>query len=378
MIRFSRSSTNCWSEASALHRGRIVFANVGQPAVQGRLVGVFEQDRNAGIGKYHGDAAAHGACANHRGGINRDSRRFFGNVRDFGDFTLAEENVDERLRLIGVETVDKQSGFGLAAFLERQSGGGFDGIDGGQRSDQVALLLAGGFAGGGKNRRVLLGCAQLLIALASFGGGLACDLAGESDGAFQQIAVDQLIHDAGLEGVRGFNRISAGTHLNSHGDSGKARQALRAGGPGNEAEFHFRLSDLGSRRGHTVVAGHGHLQAAAEGRAVNRHDHRLGTVFYLQQQGQQSRAGLSALPEVILVNSLMSAPAMKVRPPPITTAAITELSLVDLIDGVRNSFGDAGAYGIHRRIIDGDDGDVAVFRKLDEVAHLRASLQRDG
>ena len=72
----------------------------------------------------------------------------------------------------------------LAAFLERQAGGGFYGIDGGERRDQVALLFARGFAGGGKDRRVLLGCAQLLIAFARFGAGLRCDLACESDGSF--------------------------------------------------------------------------------------------------------------------------------------------------------------------------------------------------
>ena len=50
-------------EASALHRSGIVLANVGEPAVEGGLVGFLEQHRNAGVGEYHGDAAAHGSGA---------------------------------------------------------------------------------------------------------------------------------------------------------------------------------------------------------------------------------------------------------------------------------------------------------------------------
>ena len=41
---------------------------------------------------------------------------------------------------------------------------------------------------------------------------------------------------------------------------------------------------MGARRSHAVMARHGHLQAAAEGCAVNRHHHRLGTVLYFQQE----------------------------------------------------------------------------------------------
>ena len=61
-----------------------------------------------------------------------------------------------------------------------------------------------------------------------FGRGLAGDLARESHRACQQIAFDQLVHDAGLERVLRLDRISAGTHLNRFGDTGQSRQALRS------------------------------------------------------------------------------------------------------------------------------------------------------
>ena len=271
---------HCLGEASALHRHGIILANGGQAAVERGLVGFLEYDRNSGVGEYHGDAAAHGAGADDRGRIDRNDRRFFRNIGDLGHFAFAEEDVDERLRLVGVEAVDEQPGLDLASLLERQSGGGFDGVDGGQRSDQVALLLARGVAGRGEDRRVLFGSTQFLVALARFGSWLCGDLAGESHGAVQQVAVDQLIHDAGLQRVGCLDWIAVGAHLNCLGDAGEAGQALRASGSGDEAEFHFRLSDLRAGRGHAVVAGHGHFQSAAERRAVNGHDDGLGAVFY--------------------------------------------------------------------------------------------------
>ncbi len=139
------------------------------------------------------------------------------------------------------------------------------------------------------DRRVLFGSTQFLVALARFGSWLSGDFAGESHGALQQVAVDQLIHDAGLQCICGLDWIAIGAHLNCFGDAGETGQALGARSSRNEAEFHFRLSDLRAGHGHAVVAGHGHFQAAAEGRAVNRHHHGLGAVFYFQQKREQVR-----------------------------------------------------------------------------------------
>ena len=200
------------------------------------------------------------------------------------------------------------------------------------------------------------------------GAGFAGDLAGESDGAFQQVAVDQLIHDAGLQRICRLDWIAVGAHLNRFGDAGETGQALRARSSRNETEFHFRLSDLRAGHGDAVVAGHGHFQAAAESRAVNRHHHRLGAVFYFQQKREQSGAGFclarSHLGEFFDVGARDESAAASDD-----DGGDHGAVCVDLIDGFGNSFGHAGADGIHRRIIDGDDGNVAVFRELDQVAH---------
>ena len=54
----------------------------------------------------------------------------------------------------------------------------------------------------------------------------------------------------------------------------------------------------------------------------------------------------------------MSAPAMNVVPAPIRTIASAAASPQARVDGLADAFGNAGAQGIHRWVVDGDDGDA--------------------
>ena len=76
--------------------------------------------------------------------------------------------------------------------------------------------------------------------------------------------------------VGGFDGLAERAHLDRLGDARQPRQPLRAGRAGNDAELHFRLSDL--RRGDrdAIVPGHGDFEAAAERRAVDRQTTGLG------------------------------------------------------------------------------------------------------
>ena len=80
-----------------MHGHGVILANVGQPAVESGLVGFLEHDRNSGVGKYHGDAAAHGSGPDDRGRIDRNDRGFFRDIRDLGHFALTEKYVNEGL-----------------------------------------------------------------------------------------------------------------------------------------------------------------------------------------------------------------------------------------------------------------------------------------
>ena len=105
-------------EAAALHGVFVILADGGHAAVERCLSVSFSSTGNAGIGEVHGDAAAHGACADHRRAIYWDRRRFFRDVGDLGHFALAEENVDQRLRLVGERHSMNSSRSVLAALIE--------------------------------------------------------------------------------------------------------------------------------------------------------------------------------------------------------------------------------------------------------------------
>ena len=71
----------------------------------------------------------------------------------------------------------------------------------------------------------------------------------------------------------------------------QARQALRAAGAGNEPELDLRQADLGRGNGDAVMADQRDLEAAAQRRAVDRGDDRLGAILDRGLRVGQARAG---------------------------------------------------------------------------------------
>ncbi len=104
-----------------------------------------------------------------------------------------------------------------------------------------------------KNGSVLCGSAQLCIALARLGGGLAGNFTRESYGTGEEIALNQAINDSELERFFCFHRIAVSTHLHCLRYAREAWQTLRSRRSGNDAELYFWLSDLRARSSHTVV-----------------------------------------------------------------------------------------------------------------------------
>ena len=86
------------------------------------------------------------------------------------------------------------------------------------------------------------------------------------------------------------------------------------------------------------------------------------------RNGSRLRPGFSPL--TILTNSRISAPAMKVRPAPMTMMAVDVRVGGRGFDGGLNGFGNSGAQGVHRRVVDGDDGDLFVAGQSNGVAHV--------
>ena len=144
------------------------------------------------------------------------------------------------------------------------------------------------------------------------------DLAGERHRAVAQLSLlDDGVDDAPFERLLGVERRARQNNVERILDAAQPRQTLRAAGAGNEPELDFRQAELCRRHRNAIMARQRHFEAAAERRAVNGGDNRLGVVFERILDFGNRRA-LRRLAELG-----MSAPAMKVRPAQIRTMALT-------------------------------------------------------
>ena len=129
-------------EAAFLHGVVVVLADGRQSAVERRLVRLLQQHRDAGVGEDHGDAAAHGAGADDRRpcstgitGVSLRMSGIFDTSRSPKKTWISAFDWSENRHSV------EQLRFHLAAFVERQRRGGFDGVDGSLGRDQVADFL---------------------------------------------------------------------------------------------------------------------------------------------------------------------------------------------------------------------------------------------
>jgi hypothetical protein len=121
------------------------------------------------------------------------------------------------------------------------------------------------------------------------------------------------------------------------------------------------------------VARHGQLEAAAERHTVNGHHHRLRAIFDLPQQRQQAGSAI-LLPRGYLAEFLDVRAGDECASTADHYRSVDTPVLDDFLDRVRNTFGYAGTYCVHRGIVDGDDRDVLIFRELNQIAHGKVTL----
>ena len=226
-----RSSICCWREAALLHGVGVVLADGRQPAVERRLVGFLQQDRNAGVGEDHGDAAAHRARADDRRRVDRNDRACPCAMSGILATSRSPKKTwMRRLRLVGEEAL---AGTASASTWQPSSNGslagGFDGVDGRQGRDQVALLLARCSRAAAKIGAFCSAVPSFCVALARF-----------AEPAFAAISRAKATAPAADRPrsidrrCRAFERIGAltgfalGAHLNRFGDAGEPGQTLRA------------------------------------------------------------------------------------------------------------------------------------------------------
>jgi hypothetical protein len=212
-------------------------------------------------------------------------------------FTLGEEGVALRRRLRTAHQLAEQLALGLQPLLERLVHRRLHATDvvlGGEEAAELARVgLAEVLEDLGMAARGLHLLVQVphLLQRPALGG----DLVGEGHGALAQLALlDDLVDQTHLEAGLGWHVLTAGHHLQRLLGADDPWQPLGAAGAWQQAEVHFRQA--AARRGHgdAVVGAQRHFEAAAEGGAVDRGDHRLGRAFHGVLHIEQARALLRA------------------------------------------------------------------------------------
>ena len=173
-----------------------------------------------------------------------------------------------------------------APFGKRERRRGFERIDDRHRRVEVAPCLAREFAPGGEHARERARGRKLVLSLARFRMRPASrrHFAREGRRTGREVALDDAIDQPGAQRVGGLDRLAGHAHLDRFLETDEPRQSLRSFGARDDAEIHLGLSHQRVGHGDAIVPGHRDLEAAAERRAVHRHDDRLGRVFDLLQQ----------------------------------------------------------------------------------------------
>ena len=202
---------------------------------------------------------------------------------------------------------------------------------------------------------------------------LGHQLGGEADRAVLQVAIDYFVDQADRERLSAVDRLTAGDHLKRLLDADQPRQTLGTAGAGQQAELD--LGQAEARRGDAdpEMAGQRDLQAAAECRAVDRRDHRLGAILDPVQHSMQP--GLARrLAELGDVGAGDEGPAGAMdHDRPDRRIGLRRR------DAVRQALAHALAQRVDRRVVDDQDGDRAGCFEIDLVgdgSHLAVLLIR--
>ena len=292
-----------------------------------------------------------------------NGRRVVRHVGDLPDLALGEEDVALRRRLRAGHQFDEQLALGLQPLVEGLVHRRLDAADVVFGREEAAEFAGVGLAEIGEDLRMAARGLHLLVDVAHLlqRPVLGDDLLREGDGAGAQLAFrHDLVDQAHLQARLARHVLARRHHLQRLLRPHDARQPLRAAGAGQQAEIDFRQAAAGGGHGHAVVTGERHFQAAAQRRAVDRGDHGLGRILDRVLHVEQARA-LRRLAEFGDVGAGDEGAAF---------ADEHDRFRVRVGDGLFEAARQSVAHGrrerVHRRRIQGEDGDLAV---IGEVGH---------
>ena len=222
----------------------------------------------------------------------------------------------------------------------------------------------------GRHHRGQRRCARAACRCARSSSGAARrarDLGGKRDGARHQV-VDDAVDEARLQRLGRLDGPARHAHRQRGLHADQPRQPLRAFGAGDDAEVHLRQAELRVWHGHAVVPGHGHLEAAAERSAVDRHHDRLRAVLDAGQEVVHLRRARLGAPDDVL-EALDVGAGDEGAAGAATTIACDGRVGGGLRQRGRQAVDGLGAEGVDRRVVDEDDGHTAVEAHGNRCAH---------
>ncbi len=342
----------------------IIAADDPNTAIERFLLHFDDGYRDANRQEVHRNAAAHGASADHAHLVHRQRLHVGGQAVDLGRGALGEKHVALGGGLQAGHQLDELAALHGQAFGERQRHGGFDALDIGFRCFETAKGLGiFGAKFSEECRQRIRSAAQLggiiahLLERAAFGD----DLPGKGDGASGKVTIDNRINQSGGQRVLAAHLGAAGDHFSGLNRANDARQALGAAGAGQQAQLDFGQAEFRLGIADAVVCAQRNLQAAAECSAVDGSDYRHRCAFHGVLHGRQGGTArrLAEFADIGAGNEGAAGAHQHSRS-----------------DGAVSSHGGKragqpvahiGRQGVHRRRIDGDDGNIAIARKIDDV-----------
>ncbi len=263
-------------QASAGLRTLEVPANHGEPFFKRLGVCLQHSDRDAGHGEVHGNAAAHGAAAHHRGPFHSPARRA---AASLGRRPFGKEHVRKRLALRTPQALGKAPALLRQARAEIVAAGRrlLNALHDQFRRMPPAHPAGDPLARRGKRRAGLARFRQLARTAGNFAQGASFlkQLPGPSKGGFREVSVKPPIGKAALQRLGGRHRFALQAHAQGRLDTDQARGPLRAAGARQQPEMDFGEGEARPVRYRAVIAGQRQFEAAAVGHAADHRRDRL-------------------------------------------------------------------------------------------------------
>jgi len=264
-------------EAAARRCAVVMLGHRVEAARERFAIGLDDGHGHAGIGEAHGDAAAHGAGADHR--CPRDVARLrIGEFGELGRLALGKEDVALGLRLLAGDEVQEQRALAFERLLDGQRDRPAQRFDRGGRRIAASRPPEVADRGGVEFLDVAAPWREPVVAVLRQHRHppLRHDAARERHRRRGEIALDDGVDQAGLERLCDRHRIAREYHRHRLVEADEARQPLGAAGARDQAELDLGQPQPRARRRHPEMAAERDFEAAAERRAVQGGDHRLG------------------------------------------------------------------------------------------------------